>query len=80
MKYQIGGFSNVLSSVGKNNFSPINPTQVGRVYGVVTTENTPTKVQFDRVGGFDAIGTIFYRDYNQAQDVAGRLDDTFFNF
>ena len=79
MRYQIGGFSNVLSSVGKNNFSPINPTQVGRVYGVVTTANTPNKEQFERVGGYDAMGTIFYRDYNQAQDTVGKLDNNFFN-
>jgi len=79
MRYQIGGFSNVLSSIGKNNFSPITPTQVGRVYGVITTEDTPTKKQFERVGGFDAIGTIFYKDYNQAQNVIGRLDEPFFD-
>ena len=79
MRYQIGGFSNVLSSVGKNNFSPINPTQVGRVYGVVTTANTPNKEQFERVGGYDAMGTIFYRDYNQAQDTVGKIDNNFFN-
>lgn len=69
----------MLSTVGKNNFSPINPTQVGRVYGVVTTENTPTKEQFERVGGYDAIGTIFYRDYNEAINTAGDLNNTFFN-
>ena len=79
MRYQIGGFSNVLSSVGKNNFSPINPTQVGRVYGVVTTANTPNKEQFERVGGYDAMGTIFYRDYNQAQDTVGEINNNFFN-
>ena len=79
MRYQIGGFSNVLSSVGKNNFSSINPTQVGRVYGVVTTANTPNKEQFERVGGYDAMGTIFYRDYNQAQDTIGKIDNNFFN-
>jgi hypothetical protein len=79
MRYQIGGFSNVLSSVGKNNFSSINPTQVGRVYGVVTTANTPNKEQFERVGGYDAMGTIFYRDYNQAQDTVGEINNNFFN-
>lgn len=79
MRYQIGGFSNILSSVGKNNFSSINPTQVGRVYGVVTTTNTPNKEQFERVGGYDAIGTIFYRDYNQAQNTIGKIDNNFFN-
>jgi hypothetical protein len=79
MKYQIGGFSNVLSSTGKNNFSSINPTQVGRVYGIITTENTPTKKQFERVGGFDGIGTIFYRDYNQAANTVGKPNDVFFD-
>jgi hypothetical protein len=70
--------SRVKKFIGKNNFTPSSTAQVGRVYGLVTTENTPTKEQFERVGGFDAMGTVFYRDYNQAQDTIGKLDNNFF--
>ena len=77
MRYQIGGFSNVLSAVGKNNFTSVTTTQIGRVYGVVTTENTPTKAMFEKVGGFDAIGTVFYLDYEQSKNTTGEINDTF---
>jgi len=36
----------------------------GKVFGVITTKDTPTKELFEREGGFSAIGTIFYQDYN----------------
>jgi len=79
MRYQIGGFSNVLSATGKNNFFPFPTPQIGKVYGIVTTENTPTKKQFEKVGGFDAIGTIFYLDYEQSKNVTGSFTDDFFD-
>ena len=75
MKYQIGGFSNVLSAQGKNNFSAAPSLQVGRVYGVVTTENTPSEAMFIKAGGFNGIGSIFYLDYNSAKNVTGTGDD-----
>ena len=40
--------------------------QIGKVYGVVTTENTPTKEAFIKAGGWDGIGTVFYLEYNQS--------------
>jgi hypothetical protein len=55
------GISNAFSSGGGSPFQP----QIGKVYGIVTTENTPTKEAFKRAGGFSGIGTIFYMDYNQ---------------
>lgn len=63
----------------KNNFPLSNKTQVGRVYGVVTTQDTPTKKQFERVGGFNGIGTIFYLDYETAKNTTGSVDDSFFD-
>jgi hypothetical protein len=75
MKYQIGGFSNVLSAQGKNNFSAAPSLQVGRVYGVVTTENTPSEAMFKKAGGFNGIGSIFYLDYNSAKNVTGTGDE-----
>lgn len=69
--------SSVLIPIGKNNFSPPTKNQVGRVYGVVTTENTPTKAMFEKVGGFSGIGSIFYLDYNVAKNIPSRIDDPF---
>ena len=71
--------SSVVSSIGKNNFSPPKKAQVGRVYGVVTTENTPTPEMFEKVGGFNGIGSIFYLDYEQSKNVSSNIDDTFYN-
>lgn len=71
--------SSVISSVGKNNFTPSTKAQVGRVYGVVTTENTPTKAMFEKAGGFNGIGTIFYLDYDQSKNIVGENNDNFFN-
>lgn len=71
--------SSVVSSIGKNNSSIVKRAQVGRVYGVVTTENTPTAEMFKKVGGFNGIGTIFYLDYEQAKNIEGSIDDTFLN-
>jgi hypothetical protein len=71
--------SSVVSSIGKNNFTPATKTSVGRVYGVVTTENTPTEAMFKKAGGFNGIGTIFYLDYDQAKNIDGENNDNFFN-
>jgi hypothetical protein len=71
--------SSVVSSIGKNNFTPAKKAQVGRVYGVVTVENTPTSAMFEKAGGFNGIGTIFYLDYDQAKNITGDNNDAFFN-
>jgi len=71
--------SSVVSSVGKNNFTSTKKSQVGRVYGVVTTENTPTEAMFKKAGGFNGIGTVFYLDYEQAKNTEGNIGDDFFN-
>jgi hypothetical protein len=43
--------------------------QVGKVYGIITTENTPTKELFEKYSGWNSIGTIFYLDYEQSKDI-----------
>lgn len=60
--------SGIVSSIGKNNSSPIQTSQIGKVYGIITTENTPTKELFNKYGGFNGIGTIFYLNYNDAKN------------
>jgi hypothetical protein len=69
--------SSVVSSIGKNNSQVPKKSQVGKVYGVVTTENTPTAAMFKKAGGFNGIGSVFYLDYNQAKDTAGNAGDDF---
>jgi hypothetical protein len=69
--------SSVVSSIGKNNFTPTKKAQVGRVYGVVTTQDTPTPEMFKKVGGFNGVGTVFYLDYDQAKDTTGTIDNNF---
>lgn len=54
-----------------------NENKIGKVYGIVTTENTPTKKQFERVGGFSALGTIFYKDSSDSFNVEGDNSDDF---
>jgi hypothetical protein len=69
--------SSIVTSIGKNNYTSPKKTQVGRVYGVVTTENTPTKEMFEKAGGFGTIGTIFYLDYDIAKTITGSIDASF---
>ena len=70
--------SSVVSSIGKKNQTSFpQKTQVGRVYGIVTTENTPTKEMFEKVGGYNGIGTVFYLDYDQAKNTTGSIDNSF---
>jgi hypothetical protein len=52
-----------------SNASPSNKPQIGKVYGVITTENTPTKELFEKYGGWAGIGTVFYLDYEQSKNL-----------
>jgi len=46
-----------------------NKPQIGKVFGVITTENTPTKELFEKYGKYSGIGTIFYLDYEQSVSI-----------
>ena len=37
---------------------------LGKVYGVITTPNTPTKELYEGNGQWNNMGLIFYKDYN----------------
>lgn len=47
---------------------------IGKVFGVITTENTPTKEIFENNGGWNAIGTVFYLDYELSKDYGNDVD------
>jgi hypothetical protein len=69
--------SGIVSSIGKNNFSLPQNNQIGKVYGIITTENTPTKELFEREGGYAGIGTIFYLDFENSKNK--KLEDVNLN-
>jgi hypothetical protein len=73
------GLGGIVNNMGRNNFSTGNNSsgRVGKVYGIVTTFNTPTKKQFERAGGYEGIGTIFYLPFNQSQNIEGNNTDEF---
>jgi len=59
---------NVAISKDKGFQIPTQTLQVGKVYGSVTTENTPTKELFEEAGGYSGIGKIYYKNYDVSKD------------
>lgn len=70
IKTGVGSFSSGINK-SPNSVASSKPTQVkvGKVMGVVTTNNTPTPKQFEKVGGYAGIGTIFFLDYDKIKNV-----------
>jgi hypothetical protein len=73
------GISNQTAGTSKSSAASSSPLtlslQVGKVMGVVTTNNTPTPKQFEKVGGYDSPGTVFYLDYNRSKNIDPKLND-----
>lgn len=69
--------ASVITSIARTRAVAIATKQVGKVYGVVTTENTPTPAMFKKAGGFNGIGSVFYLDYNQSKNISGESTDSF---
>jgi hypothetical protein len=62
---------------GKNNNIYATLPKIGKVFGIVTTKNTPTEEQYNRAGGINGMGAIFYLDYPKCKNVTGSMDDNF---
>ena len=43
--------------------------QIGKVFGVIIDESSVSKELFDKSGGWNGIGTVFYLDYEQSKDI-----------
>ena len=73
------GISNQTAGTSKSSSASSTPQtpslQVGKVMGVVTTNNTPTPKQFEKVGGYNSPGTVFYLDYNRSKNIDPKLND-----
>jgi hypothetical protein len=64
VRENLGG---IISTQGKRTPVSAQKPQIGKVFGVITTENTPTKELFESNGGWKGIGTIFYLDYDNSK-------------
>ena len=43
---------------------------IGKVFGVVLDQNTPSKNLFEKAGGWNGIGTIYYLDFDQSKNIS----------
>lgn len=78
IKTGLSSFSSAINAVNSNAVAlNILKPKVGRVFGITTTANTPTAKQFERVGEYSGLGTIFYRDYDSSKRITGTLTDEF---
>jgi hypothetical protein len=60
--------SSIVSSANKNSGGGGGSRpQIGKVFGVITTKDTPTKELFEKNKGWNGIGTIFYLPYDQSK-------------
>lgn len=66
-----------LGNPNPNIFIPITKPLVGRVFAVVTNENTPTKKQYERAGGKNGVGSIFYKEWDKNKNEIYSITDSF---
>ena len=65
MKYQTG-LGSIQSSLSNNRGFSFNvKASIGKVYGVITTPNTPSPEIYSAYGGESGVGTIFIKDYSE---------------
>jgi hypothetical protein len=72
IKTGLSSFQSYISQGYTSNFSPSNTStrsQLGKVFGVVLDEITPSQEAFESVGGFAGIGAVFYLDYNSSKNL-----------
>jgi hypothetical protein len=60
------GLSSLISNNGGGGGGNIN-SQIGKVYGIITTENTPTKELFESNNKWNGVGTVFYLPYEKSK-------------
>jgi hypothetical protein len=65
IRSNLGGLT---AATSRPSVIPNTKPQVGMVFGVITTKDTPTKELFEKNGRYSGIGTIFYLDYNQSKN------------
>lgn len=66
IRENLGG---LIAATSKTPSIPKTKPQIGKVYGIVLDETTPSKELFDKSGGWGGIGTIFYLEYEQSKNI-----------
>jgi hypothetical protein len=74
IRTNLSSYAASISKISSLPSSTVKP-QIGKVYGVVTTEDTPTKELFESIGSYNSIGAIFYRNYYSSKEVIEDLDN-----
>lgn len=57
------------AGISKSSPLPVVNPQIGKVFGVLLNENTPSKELFNTNGGWNGVGTVFYLDFEQSKDI-----------
>ena len=72
IRENLGG---LVASTSKKPSTPVaTKPQIGKVFGIITTENTPNKELFEKYGRYSGIGTIFYLDYDASKNIDTGVD------
>jgi hypothetical protein len=66
IKTNLSGIVSAASKGGGGGGGGFKP-QIGKVFGVITTLNTPTKELFEVNNGWNGVGTVFYLPYDQTK-------------
>lgn len=76
IRENLGG---IVAGLGQSSSPSSFKFKVGRVYGVIMDETTPSQGIFDQFGGWDGMGTVFYMEYEQSKNVPVN-NDNFINY
>jgi hypothetical protein len=57
------------AGISKSSPLPVINPQIGKVFGVIINQNTPSREIFEKNGGWNGVGTVFYLDYEQSKDL-----------
>lgn len=66
----------IINQVGGPSSPQKSPYSIGKVFAVIMDETTPSSEVFQKYGGWDGLGTVFYLDYPDYKNVSNvRLSD-----
>ena len=57
------------AGISKSSPLPVINPQIGKVFGVIINQNTPSREIFEKNGGWNWVGPVFYLDYEQSKDL-----------
>ena len=73
------GLGNVINSIPSNIFTTSNLSKIGQVIGIITGEDLPTSIQYNRAN--KVIGSVIYAEVNTNGpiEITDSFDDTLYN-